>query len=55
MNEAAAEAMNSLTVFELRTLYVSCGLISVVGNGQLTKVTVEGDELAETERCIRGY
>ena len=55
MSEQAAEAMNSLTVYELRTMYVSCGLISVLGNGQLTKVTTEDDSAAEQERCEHGY
>ena len=55
MNEEAAEAMNDFTVHELRAMYVSCGLISIIGNGQLTKITRDDDPYAENERCIHGY
>ena len=55
MSEEAANAMNSITVYEARTLYVSCGLITIIGNAQVTKITTQGDTSAENERCALGY
>lgn len=55
MSKEAAEAMNSITVYEARTLFVSCGLITIIGNAQVTKITTQDDSAAEDERCAFGY
>lgn len=55
MSKGAEEAMNSITVHELCALNVSCGMIAVIGNGQLVKITTQDDVTAEEERCVNGY
>lgn len=55
MSEEAANAMNSLTVFEARKLNATCGMILIIGNAQVFKVTTPEDVTAEEERCVNGY
>lgn len=56
MTEAQAEAMNDFTVFEARTLYITNGLVTICGNGQVTHFA-DKDKVKEKEqeRCENGY
>lgn len=56
MNEQAAEAMNSLTIFEARVLHASIGYVCICGNGQMVKCCPENEaEDAEELRTQHGY
>lgn len=56
MTEEQAEAMNDLTVYEVRLLHDLHGLNAITGNGQLTALVDDKNvKKAEAERCANGY
>ena len=56
MSKQAEQAMNNMTIHELRTLYVSCGLVTITGNGQGCAIVPQKDsEKAERMRTDYGY
>lgn len=56
MTEEQAEAMNDMTVYQARLLYITCDLVTVCGNGQVVSFC-DKDKVKEKEkeRCEHGY
>jgi len=55
MSETAKSAMNSLSLYEMNVLNVSCGYVAIISNGQLCAVVPEEKAAAaEKERTNRG-
>lgn len=56
MTEEQAQAMNEFTVYEARLLYITCGLETVCGNGQVVALC-DKERKAEFEekRVENGY
>lgn len=56
MSNEVAEEMNSFRIFEAYLLYTQCGLVSIVGNGQLCAMVSESEaEETEIRRCQHGF
>jgi hypothetical protein len=53
MTEEQAKAMNEMTVAEARLLYITCGLETVCGNGQLVALCDKERRAEFEEKRVR--
>lgn len=56
MTEEQAQAMNEITVYEARLLYITCDLETVCGNGQVVALCDKERRAGfEEKRIANGY